>query len=69
MSAGVRGSTQDWGHANFNDSAGARNVIAGLNPLTPGGMNPRNTSLPTIGWVLVFLVVAFLLYHTILRRR
>ena len=59
----------DYGAAGFSTSAGARNVVNGMNPLTPGGMNPKNTHLPTMGWVLVFLVAAFLVYHYVLKGR
>jgi hypothetical protein len=59
----------DLGGAGFSTSAGARNVVNGLNPLTPGGMNPRNTHLPTLGWAVVFLVVAILIYHFVIKGR
>ncbi len=57
----------DYGHANFSDSAGARNVIAAANPLTPGGASPKSVHLPTFGWIAVFLVIAFLVYHFVIR--
>jgi len=41
----------------------------GLNPLTPGGMSPKNTHMPTLGWAVVAVVVAFLVYHYVLRKR
>ena len=55
----------DYGHAVFADSAGARNVVNAANPLSPGGMSPRNTHLPTLAWVAIFGAVAFFLYSTI----
>lgn len=58
----------DFGHANFADSAGARNVIAGANPLSPGGLSPKGTHMPTLAWALIFVVVAFLLYHAVIRK-
>lgn len=58
----------DWGHANFNDSAAARSVVNAANPLSPGGLNPRQTHLPTLAWVAIFGVVAFMLYHVIVKR-
>jgi len=57
----------DNGNAGFSSSAGARNVMAGLNPMTPGGMSPKNTHLPTLGWAVMFLVALFLVYHFILK--
>jgi len=54
---------RDYGNASFSSSAGARNAVAFANPLSPGGMNPKSTHLPTLGWVIVFGVVAFLAYH------
>jgi len=51
----------------FSTSAGARNVTNGLNPLTPGGMSPKNTHMPTLGWAVVFIVVAFLVYKYVLK--
>jgi hypothetical protein len=54
--------------AGFSTSAGARNLANGLNPLTPGGMSPQNTHLPTLGWAVVFLVAAFLLYHFVIKK-
>lgn len=59
----------DYGSADFTTSAGARNVVNGLNPLTPGGLNPKNTHLPTLGWAVVFLVAAFLVYHFVFKGR
>lgn len=59
----------DNGNANFSASAGARNAVAFANPLSPGGMNPRNTHIPTLGWALVFVAVALVVYHFALRRR
>jgi hypothetical protein len=58
----------DWGHANFSDSAAARSVVNAANPLSPGGLNPRQTHLPTLAWVVIFGAVAFLLYHTVIRK-
>jgi len=49
----------DYGHAAFADSAGARNVVNGINPMTPGGLSPKNTSVPTLVWAVGFAVVAF----------
>jgi hypothetical protein len=59
---------RDFGQAGFSTSAGARNAVNAANPLTPGGMSPRNTSLPTLGWAVLFLVAALLVYHFVLRR-
>lgn len=58
----------DNGHANFNDSAGARNVTAAMNPLSPGGMSPKNTHLPTLAWVVIFGVIAFAIYHLVIKK-
>lgn len=58
----------DFGNATFSASAGARNAVAYANPLSPGGMNPRNVNIPTLGWVVVLLAVAFLVYHTTIKR-
>jgi hypothetical protein len=54
---------RDYGHAQFSSSAGARNAVAFANPLSPGGMSPKGVHLPTFGWVIVFGVVAFLVYR------
>jgi len=59
----------DNGNANFSSSAGARNAVAFANPLSPGGMNPRNTHIPTLGWAVIFVVAAFLVYHTVIKGR
>lgn len=58
----------DWGHANFNDSAAARSVVNGANPLSPGGMSPKGTHLPTLAWAIIFLVVGLVLYHAVIKR-
>jgi len=58
----------DSGQAGFSTSGGARNVINGANPLTPGGMSPQNTHLPTLGWALIAVVAAFILYHAFFRK-
>lgn len=58
----------DFGNAGFSSSAGARNAVAFANPLSPGGMNPRNTDIPTLGWAVIFLVVALLVYHFAIKR-
>lgn len=58
----------DFGNAQFSTSAAARSAVAYANPLTPGGMNPRNVNIPTLGWVVVLLAVAFLVYHTTIKR-
>ena len=57
----------DYGHATFSASGGARNVVASINPLTPGGLSPKNTSLPTLVWAVLFIGVAFVLYHALRR--
>jgi hypothetical protein len=54
--------------AGFSTSAGARNLTAALNPLTPGGMSPKNTHLPTLGWAVVFVVAALLFYHFVIKK-
>lgn len=59
---------KDFGNATFSTSAGARNAMAYANPLSPGGMNPKNTDIPTLGWALIFLVAAFLVYHFVIKR-
>lgn len=59
----------DFGNANFNDSAAARSVVNAANPLSPGGMSPRNAHLPTLAWVAIFGAVAFFLYSTITKRK
>lgn len=58
----------DFGHANFNDSAAARSVVNAANPLTPGGLSPRNVHLPTLAWVAIFGVVGFFVYTTFIKR-
>ena len=58
----------DKGNAVFSSSAGARNVVAAANPFTPGGMSPRNTHLPTLGWAIVVVVAAFLVYHVAIKK-
>lgn len=58
----------DNGNANFSSSAGARNAVAYANPLSPGGMNPRNTHIPTLGWAVIFVVAALLVYHFAIKR-
>jgi len=60
---------KDNGNATFSASAGARNAVAFANPLTPGGMNPRNTHIPTLGWAVVFVVAALLVYHFVIKGR
>lgn len=57
----------DWGHANFNDSAAARSVVNAANPMSPGGLSPKGTHLPTLAWVVIFGVVAFFVYHTVIK--
>ena len=59
----------DYGNAGFSTSAGARNVTNAMNPLTPGGMSPKNTHLPTLAWAVIALVVAFLVYHYVIKGR
>jgi hypothetical protein len=59
----------DYGSAGFSSSAGARNVTAAMNPLTPGGLSPKNTHLPTLGWAVLFVVGLFLVYHFVLKGR
>jgi hypothetical protein len=54
---------RDYGHAQFSSSAGARNAMAFANPLSPGGMSPKGVHIPTMGWALIFVAVAFLGYH------
>jgi len=54
---------KDPGASTFSTSGGARNAAAYANPLSPGGMNPRNTHIPTLGWAVVFVVAALLVYH------
>lgn len=58
----------DNGSAGFSTSGGARNVINGANPLTPGGMSPKSTHLPTLAWAIIFIAVAFFVYHAFLKR-
>ena len=60
---------RDSGHANFSASGGARNAMAYANPLTPGGLNPKNTSVPTIVWAIGFVIVAFIVYKNVLKGR
>jgi hypothetical protein len=57
----------DSGQARFSTSPAARNAVAYMNPLSPGGMNPSNTHVPTLGWTVLFLVAAFLVYHFVLK--
>jgi hypothetical protein len=59
---------KDFGNANFSSSAGARNVTAALNPLSPGGASPKNTHLPTLGWAVLFFVAAILVYHFVIKK-
>lgn len=63
MAAPIR----DYGSASFSSSGGARNAVAFANPLSPGGMNPKSTNIPTLGWALIFVVVAFLVYHYVIK--
>jgi hypothetical protein len=58
----------DFGSAGFSTSAGARNAVAFANPLSPGGMNPKNTDIPTLGWAIIFVVGLFLVYHFAIKR-
>jgi hypothetical protein len=58
----------DSGQAGFSTSAGARNVINGMNPLSPGGMNPQNTHLPTLGWAIAAIVAVVVFYHFVIRK-
>lgn len=58
----------DYGHATFADSAGARNLVAAANPLSPGGMSPRSTNVPTLIWALIFVAAAFFVYHNVIKR-
>ncbi len=58
----------DFGAAGFSTSGGARNVVNGLNPLTPGGMSPKNTHLPTLGWAVIIVAVGLLVYHGAFRK-
>lgn len=60
---------RDYGHANFGASAGARNAVAYANPLTPGGMNPKGVHAPTMIWAILFVIVAFVAYKTVLKGR
>ena len=61
--------TYDYGHAAFADSAAARSMVNAANPLTPGGISPRNTSIPTLIWALLFVAAAFFVYNTVFKRR
>lgn len=38
------------------------------NPLTPGGLSPKGVHLPTLAWVVIILVGAFLVYHYVIRK-
>jgi len=58
----------DYGNASFSSSAGARNVINAANPLTPGGMSPQNTHLPTLAWAVIVVVVAIFAYHVFIKK-
>lgn len=58
----------DYGHASFSTSAAARSAVNFANPMSPGGMNPRNVDIPTLGWVAIFVAVAFLVYHVTIKR-
>ena len=62
------GGGYDMGHANFYDSAAARSAVNAANPLSPGGLSPKGTHLPTLAWAGIFIVVAFLLYHAVIKR-
>jgi hypothetical protein len=53
--------------AGFGTSAGGRNLTNALNPLSPGGMNPANTHLPTLAWAAIIVVAAFAVYHFVLK--
>jgi hypothetical protein len=53
---------KDYGHANFSTSAGARNAMAYANPLSPGGLNPKSAHIPTMFWIGLLAVAAFLVY-------
>lgn len=56
------------GLSDFSVSGGARNAVAYANPLTPGGLNARNTHLPTLTWAIGFVAVAFLVYHFAIKK-
>jgi hypothetical protein len=58
----------DYGKAGFSTSPAARSALNALNPLSPGGMNPKNTHAPTLAWALIFVVAALILYHTVLKK-
>jgi len=55
----------DYGNAQFGTSAAARNATAYLNPLSPGGLNPRNTHVPTMVWAGLLLLAVYLIYKRI----
>jgi hypothetical protein len=59
---------RDDGNAQFGSSAGARNAIAYANPLSPGGLNPKNASIPTIVWAVAFVVVGYIVYKNVLKK-
>lgn len=54
--------------AGFSTSAGARNLVNAMNPLSPGGMSPQNTHLPTLAWAVIAIVGAFVVYHAIIKK-
>jgi hypothetical protein len=59
---------RDYGGATFSTSAAARSATQFMNPLSPGGMNPKGVNIPTLGWALIFVVVAFLVYKFALKK-
>ena len=66
--AGLPAPFRDYGHANFGSSAGARNAVAFMNPLSPGGTNPKNTHIPTLIWAVAFIIVGLVVYNNVIKR-
>jgi hypothetical protein len=57
----------DFGSATFSSAPAARQIVNAANPLTPGGLSPKNTHLPTLAWAVIAIVVAIFLYRTVIK--
>jgi uncharacterized membrane protein YeaQ/YmgE (transglycosylase-associated protein family) len=58
----------DFGSATFSSAPAARSAVNALNPLTPGGMSPKNTHLPTLAWAVIGAIVIIILYRSFGKR-
>jgi hypothetical protein len=57
----------DYGKAGFSTSPAARSALNALNPLSPGGMNPKNTHMPTLAWAIIFIIVGLVVYNKFIK--